>query len=99
MIYVTAFSGTSDASYDNLRCLSDFNIGVQSSYTKPSSRLLFIHQHLRSYTRKRCRIDWKMVSGCSGHFLYDVSHCPFPTHRSYLQVISFTRNKINTQTH
>lgn len=86
-VLIVAFPSTGDASYDNLRSLSDFNVGIESGYTKPGSCLLLSYQHLRSRTRERRGIDWKVVGRSSGSFLYDLLDCPFPTHRSHLQVI------------
>lgn len=86
-VLIVALPSIGDASHDNLRSLSDFNVGIQSGYTKPSSRLLLSYQHLRSRKRERRGIDWKMAGRSSGSFLYDLFDCPFPTHRSHLQVI------------
>lgn len=83
-VLIVAFPSTGDASHDNLCSLSNFNVGIQSGYTKLSSCLLLSYQHLRSRTRERRGIDWKVAGRCSGSFLYDLLDCPFPTHRSYL---------------
>lgn len=45
-VLIVAFPSTGDASHDNLCSLSNFNVGIQSGYTKPSSCLLLSYQHL-----------------------------------------------------